>query len=115
VACRRQNLSHAVLARSWQKVGTEQRAAEFDASRLAERGTQRSVILVGTSGWQYRSWRGGFHPEGLPQRLWLEHYAAAFDTVELNNAFYRLPERSTFVQWRERTPQGPGVVRECSL
>jgi uncharacterized protein YecE (DUF72 family) len=62
------------------------------------------MILVGTSGWQYRDWRGPFYPEGLPQRRWLEHYAAHFATVEVNNAFYRLPERDTFAQWRARTP-----------
>jgi uncharacterized protein YecE (DUF72 family) len=62
------------------------------------------MILVGTSGWQYRDWRGRFYPDGLPQRSWLEHYAENFATVEINNAFYRLPERSTFEQWRARTP-----------
>jgi uncharacterized protein YecE (DUF72 family) len=62
------------------------------------------VLLVGTSGWQYRDWRGRFYPDGLPQRLWLEHYASQFGTVEVNNAFYRLPERETFAQWRARTP-----------
>jgi uncharacterized protein YecE (DUF72 family) len=62
------------------------------------------VILVGTSGWQYRDWRGPFYPPGVPQRRWLEHYATQFQTVEVNNAFYRLPERDTFTQWRERTP-----------
>jgi uncharacterized protein YecE (DUF72 family) len=64
------------------------------------------VLSIGTSGWQYRDWRGRFYPEGLPQRLWLEHYADHFPVVEVNNAFYRLPERSTFEQWRERTPDG---------
>jgi uncharacterized protein YecE (DUF72 family) len=63
------------------------------------------VLLVGTSGWQYRDWRGRFYPDGLPQRRWLEHFAGRFATVEVNNAFYRLPDRSTFVQWRERTPE----------
>jgi uncharacterized protein YecE (DUF72 family) len=62
------------------------------------------MIHLGTSGWQYRDWRGRFYPEKLPQRLWLEHYAQAFATVEVNNAFYRLPERHTFAAWRERTP-----------
>ncbi|GIF71889.1 DUF72 domain-containing protein [Asanoa siamensis] len=62
------------------------------------------MIRVGTSGWQYRDWRGTFYPEKLPQKSWLEHYAARFATVEINNAFYRLPERDTFVTWRERTP-----------
>ncbi|MET8834984.1 DUF72 domain-containing protein [Micromonospora sp. NPDC004540] len=62
------------------------------------------MILVGTSGWQYRDWRERFYPGKLPQRLWLEHFAARFATVEVNNAFYRLPERDTFVAWRDRTP-----------
>ncbi|MER7459181.1 DUF72 domain-containing protein [Micromonospora sp. NPDC126480] len=62
------------------------------------------MILLGTSGWQYRDWRGRLYPAGLPQRLWLEHYAARFATVEVNNAFYRLPERDTFAAWRARTP-----------
>src|SRR6476646_1531464 len=62
------------------------------------------TVIIGTSGWQYRDWRGRFYPQKLPQRLWLEHYAAHFDTVASNNAFYRLPELETFVKWRERTP-----------
>ena len=62
------------------------------------------MIVVGTSGWQYADWRGRLYPDGLPQRLWLERYGATFATVEVNNAFYRLPERGTFEQWRTRTP-----------
>lgn len=62
------------------------------------------VVRIGTSGWQYRDWRGRFYPPATPQRLWLEHHAAHFATVESNNAFYRLPERTTFQSWRERTP-----------
>ncbi|KIF07136.1 histidine kinase, partial [Streptomyces sp. RSD-27] len=62
-------------------------------------------LHIGTSGWQYRDWRGPLYPEGLPQRLWLEEYARRFATVENNNAFYRLPEASVFASWRERTPE----------
>ncbi len=62
------------------------------------------MIHLGTSGWQYADWRPGFYPPKLPQRLWLEHYADRFGTVEVNNAFYRLPERDTFAAWRDRTP-----------
>src|SRR5216684_4488752 len=61
-------------------------------------------MLIGTSGWQYRDWRGGLDPEGVPQRLWLEHYATRYLTVENNNSFYRLPSRETFASWRERIP-----------
>ncbi|MEV6328040.1 DUF72 domain-containing protein [Streptomyces sp. NPDC051909] len=64
------------------------------------------TVFVGTSGWQYRDWRGVLYPEGVPQRLWLEEYARNFAAVENNNAFYRLPERSVFADWRERTPEG---------
>ncbi|MDG4831210.1 DUF72 domain-containing protein [Solwaraspora sp. WMMD1047] len=63
-----------------------------------------ATLLVGTSGWQYRDWRGRFYPADVPQRCWLEHYAGQFATVEVNNAFYRLPERRTFANWRDRTP-----------
>ncbi|GAA0806756.1 DUF72 domain-containing protein [Spirilliplanes yamanashiensis] len=72
------------------------------------------MIHLGTSGWQYRDWRGRLYPEKLPQRLWLEHYVTAFDTVEVNNAFYRLPERATFAAWRERTPPGFVVAVKMS-
>ncbi len=62
------------------------------------------AVIIGTSGWQYRDWRGAFYPQKLPQRLWLEHYVQHFATVESNNAFYRLPELETFQKWRDRTP-----------
>jgi uncharacterized protein YecE (DUF72 family) len=42
----------------------------------------------------------------VPQRQWLEHYARNFDTVEVNNSFYRLPEEGIFDSWRARTPAG---------
>ncbi|GGX90903.1 DUF72 domain-containing protein [Streptomyces minutiscleroticus] len=64
------------------------------------------TLFVGTSGWQYKDWRGVLYPEEVPQRLWLEKYAESFATVESNNAFYRLPSRETFTAWRERTPEG---------
>ncbi|MEU0398166.1 DUF72 domain-containing protein [Streptomyces sp. NPDC006208] len=63
-------------------------------------------VLIGTSGWQYKDWRGELYPQELPQRLWLEEYGRHFVTVESNNAFYRLPEQKTFADWRRRTPEG---------
>jgi uncharacterized protein YecE (DUF72 family) len=61
-------------------------------------------LLLGTSGWQYRHWRGTFYPRGVPQGRWLEFYADRFATVESNAAFYRLPQGDTFAAWAERTP-----------
>ena len=63
-------------------------------------------IRVGCSGWQYKHWRGDFYPSDLPQKRWFEHYATVFDTVEINNSFYRLPEESTFAAWAARAPRG---------
>jgi uncharacterized protein YecE (DUF72 family) len=59
---------------------------------------------VGCSGWQYKHWRGDFYPSNLPQARWFEHYARAFDTVEINNSFYRLPPADTFARWRGQAP-----------
>jgi uncharacterized protein YecE (DUF72 family) len=61
-------------------------------------------IRIGTSGYQYRHWRGVLYPEGLAQRLWLEWYATVFDTVELNATFYRLPSPEAAERWREVAP-----------
>jgi len=63
-------------------------------------------LRIGTSGYEYPHWRGVLYPEGLPRRRWLEHYAQAFDCVEINNTFYHLPEAATFDAWRERAPRG---------
>jgi uncharacterized protein YecE (DUF72 family) len=71
-------------------------------------------MLVGTSGWQYQDWRGRLYPQQLPQRSWLEHYAEHFATVEVNNAFYRLPEKSVFEGWRARTPADFWVTVKAS-
>ncbi|MET7352600.1 DUF72 domain-containing protein [Streptomyces mirabilis] len=72
------------------------------------------TLFVGTSGWQYKDWRGVLYPDGVPMRLWLEEYAARFATVEINNAFYRLPSRETFESWRERTPPDFVVALKAS-
>jgi uncharacterized protein YecE (DUF72 family) len=61
---------------------------------------------VGCSGWQYKHWRGDFYPLDVPQTRWFDYYAARFDTVEINNTFYRLPEQSTFAAWAARAPSG---------
>jgi uncharacterized protein YecE (DUF72 family) len=63
-------------------------------------------IRIGCSGWNYRHWRERFYPIGLPVRSWFDFYAEHFDTVEINNSFYRLPTRDTFAKWRDQAPPG---------
>ncbi|MGD8351743.1 MAG: DUF72 domain-containing protein, partial [Nitrospirota bacterium] len=62
-------------------------------------------VLVGTSGFSYRHWRGTFYPEGLAQKNWLGYYCERFPTVELNVTFYRLPKEEAFRKWRSETPE----------
>jgi uncharacterized protein YecE (DUF72 family) len=68
--------------------------------------THPDRIRVGCSGWQYKHWRGDFYPAELPVSRWFEHYARVFDTVEINNSFYRWPPPETFQRWREQAPSG---------
>jgi uncharacterized protein YecE (DUF72 family) len=63
------------------------------------------ALRVGCSGWNYRDWRETVYPKGLPARRWIEHYAQLFETVEVNNTFYRLPSVSAVEGWAEQTPK----------
>jgi uncharacterized protein YecE (DUF72 family) len=69
--------------------------------------------FVGCSGWTYADWRGVVYPADVPQKRWFEHYAAMFDTVEINNTFYRLPAPSTADLWAAQAP--PGFVYAVKL
>ena len=66
---------------------------------------QFGATRIGTSGWHYPHWRGPFYPEKLPASKMLEHYTRHFDTVELNNTFYRLPVVTGLENWRASTPK----------
>ncbi len=63
-------------------------------------------IWIGTSGWQYRHWRGGLYPRGVSQARWFDRYVESFDTVELNVTFYRQPAPAVFEGWARRAPEG---------
>ncbi|MHC4743040.1 MAG: DUF72 domain-containing protein [Planctomycetota bacterium] len=63
-------------------------------------------IRIGTSGWHYDHWKERFYPAGLAKSKWFEHYARHFDTVEINNTFYRLPKPEMVVRWRQLAPKG---------
>ena len=63
-------------------------------------------VYIGTSGWHYKHWVGTFYPAKTPASKMLAYYFERFDTVELNNTFYRLPKESALENWRESTPPG---------
>jgi uncharacterized protein YecE (DUF72 family) len=63
-------------------------------------------VHIGTSGWHYKHWRGPFYPDKFPAAQMLDFYTRHFDTVEINNSFYRLPSETAVLNWRESTPGG---------
>jgi uncharacterized protein YecE (DUF72 family) len=74
---------------------------------------RRGRARIGCSGWVYKDWRGIVYPEKLPQRRWFEFYSEHFDTVEINNSFYRLPSPEMADHWGAQAP--PGFVYAAKL
>lgn len=66
---------------------------------------KKGKILIGTSGWHYKHWLGPFYPEKTKSPDFMAYYQQYFQTVEINNSFYRLPSAKTFEQWKETTPE----------
>jgi uncharacterized protein YecE (DUF72 family) len=63
-------------------------------------------IFTGTSGWNYKHWKNGvFYAEGLKVADWLTYFASQFNSVEINNSFYRLPSEEAFEKWRCQVPK----------
>lgn len=62
-------------------------------------------ILVGTSGWSYKEWKGSFYPPKLPAEEMLRFYAGHFAAVEVNNSFYRIPAERVLATWAEQVPE----------
>ncbi len=62
-------------------------------------------IHIGTSGWHYQHWKGPFYPPDLSGNKFLSYYLNHFQTVEINNSFYRLPQEKTLIQWRDTAPE----------
>ena len=61
-------------------------------------------IRVGTSGYSYKEWKGTFYPDDLPAAKMLSFYATKFNTVEINNTFYRMPEPKMVGKWANEVP-----------
>lgn len=71
-------------------------------------------ILSGTSGWQYKEWKGSFYPDTMPTDGMLAYYADRFGAVEVNNTFYRMPRESVLRGWAESVPEDFTFVLKAS-
>ena len=63
-------------------------------------------VLVGTSGYSYKEWKGAFYPTDLKAALMLRFYAERFATVEINNTFYKMPTPEVLARWAAEVPAG---------
>lgn len=66
---------------------------------------KKQPVHIGTSGWHYKHWKGTFYPADIRSDEQFDYYQRVFNTVELNNSFYRLPEISSFRAWRDNSPK----------
>ena len=67
--------------------------AEWQTASDGVRSSRVSVI-VGTSGYSYKEWKGIFYPE-LFRRRDASFYATHLGSVEINNTFYGCPRRDS--------------------
>ena len=62
-------------------------------------------VVVGTSGWMYKSWRAHLYADA-PVKRWLAIASRTFDALEINGSFYTQIQRATYARWRDETPPG---------
>jgi uncharacterized protein YecE (DUF72 family) len=61
-------------------------------------------LYVGTSGFSYPTWRGGFYSADSKPSDFLRQYSERLPSVELNTTFYRLPAEGQFLAWAAQVP-----------
>jgi uncharacterized protein YecE (DUF72 family) len=63
---------------------------------------KRGKIIMGTSGWSYKEWKGIFYPQALAAKDWLSYYSTVFPVTEINSSFYHLPRNETIYNWMDK-------------
>ncbi len=63
-------------------------------------------LWIGTSGYSYADWVGGFYPAGTRPGRMLACYSRRFPIVELNFTFYRPPTAEMLGKIAAQTPDG---------
>ena len=95
------------LGRPFAKPMERQRpSAIAGPDKNSERPHKSSGVRIGTSGWHYKHWKDNFYPAGINAAGMLPYYIQQFDTVEINNSFYRLPTEEAVKSWVQQTPRG---------
>jgi uncharacterized protein YecE (DUF72 family) len=79
-------------------------------------------LYAGTIGWSYSFWKGGFYPEKIASKDFLNFYSSKFKTVEVDNTFYRIPTAKAVLEWKRQTPENfkfslkfPGLITHVKM
>lgn len=92
------------MLNSAQRVATMPTSADCRNKDMKDKRKAPSRILVGTSGFAYKEWKGSFYPADLPAKKYLSYYAGQFHTTEINNTFYRMPTTKLCEGWYSEVP-----------
>jgi uncharacterized protein YecE (DUF72 family) len=65
-----------------------------------------SNLHLGTIGWSYSFWKSNFYPKKTESKEFLSYYSTKFNTVEIDNTFYRIPTPQTVINWKQQVPDG---------
>lgn len=72
------------------------------------------MIRTGTSGFSYEDWKPAFYPRDLPAKSFLAHYATKLACVEVNNTFYKRPDKKVLEAWAANVPDSFRFVFKAS-
>jgi uncharacterized protein YecE (DUF72 family) len=64
----------------------------------------KGKLYLGSMGWSYKFWP--LYKEASKPSEYLPHYADHFNSVEVNNTFYRIPSRTTVKSWYDEVHNG---------
>jgi uncharacterized protein YecE (DUF72 family) len=67
-------------------------------------------VRIGTAGYAYPAWVGGFYPRGTTSHDMLPYFATQFPAVEINSSFYRPPTPEQVAKMARRAPDGFAVT-----
>lgn len=67
-------------------------------------------VRIGTAGYAYPAWVGGFYPPGTTPHDMLPFYARHFPAVEINSSFYRPPTVAQIAKTCRRSPPAFGFT-----
>jgi len=71
-------------------------------------------LRTGTSGFSYKDWKPTFYPKDLPAKDFLAHYATKLACVEVNNTFYKRPDKNVLETWAANVPASFRFVFKAS-